>query len=167
MLMTGLSHAQSFNVVDIKVVGNSVSSSNLILSVIGFSKGDQLTSTMTQDAVKRLYGLGFFRDVAIEAEETTGGLILTIKVSELPKLNAISLTGNKKIKSKELLTAIGLETGKFISPNLVFEKKNEILVQYADKGYFLTEVKSNLEYTDDSSEVLITYDISEGSKVKV
>ncbi len=167
LLIAGSSHAQSFNVVDIKVVGNNTASSNLILSVIGFSKGDQLTSSMTQDAVKRLYGLGFFKDISIEAEEVTGGLELTIKVGELPKLTAISFNGNKKIKTKDLLESIGLETGKFISPNLIFEKKNEILTQYADKGYFLTEVITKLDYTDDSSKVLLTYDISEGSKVKV
>ncbi len=95
LLIAGSSHAQSFNVVDIKVAGNNTASSNLILSVIGFSKGDQLTSSMTQDAVRRLYGLGFFKDISIEAEEVTGGLALTIKVSELPKLTAISFNGNK------------------------------------------------------------------------
>ncbi|RKX18206.1 MAG: hypothetical protein DRP51_09590, partial [Candidatus Zixiibacteriota bacterium] len=167
LLIATSSQAQSFNVVDIKVVGSKVASSNLILSVIGFSKGDQLTSTMTQDAVRRLYGLGFFKDISIEAEEVTGGLALTIKVSELPKLSAISIKGNKKVKTKDLLDAIRLETGKFVSPNLIFEKKNEILALYADKGYFLTEVLPKLDYTDDSSRVLLTFDISEGSKVKV
>lgn len=166
-IIAGSSHAQSFNIVDVKVVGNKVSTSNLILSVLGFSKGDQLTSTMTQEAVKRLYGLGFFGDISIEAEEVTGGLALTIKVSELPKLSAISFIGNKKIKTKDLLEAIGMETGKFVSRNLIFDKKNEILAQYADKGYFLTKVDTKTDYTDDSSKVLLTYNISEGSKVKV
>jgi len=165
--VTGSSHAQSFNVVEVKVVGNNVATSSLILSVIGFGAGDQLTSSMTQEAVKRLYGLGFFRDITIDAEEVTGGLALTIKVSELPQLSAISINGNKKIKTKELLESIGLETGKFISPNLIFEKNNEILAQYAEKGYFLTVVETKLDYTDDSLKILLTYDISEGSKVKV
>ncbi|MCP4705086.1 MAG: outer membrane protein assembly factor BamA, partial [candidate division Zixibacteria bacterium] len=103
----------------------------------------------------------------IDADEVTGGLELTIKVRELPKLSAISFKGNKKIKTKDILASIGLETEKFISPNLIFEKKNEILSKYAEKGYFLTTVNTISDYTDDSSKVLLTYDISEGSKVKV
>jgi outer membrane protein insertion porin family len=159
--------SQSFNVVDVEVAGAETASTSLILSVAGIKKGEQLTATITQEVVKRLYGLGFFGDIQILAEEVTGGLKLTIKVKELPKLEELKFTGNKKIKSKELAEKIKITKGAFISHNLAYQKKNEILDLYADKGYFLVEIDYDLNYNNDSTLVDLTYNISEGSKVKV
>lgn len=159
--------SQSFNVVDIKIEGNRQATSNLILSVVGIKKGDDLTATVTQDALRRLYGLGFFKDIEILAEEVTGGLNIIIKVTELPKLRNLIFEGNKEIKSGKLKDELGLTTSHYLSNNLVFEKKNKIVDLYGEKGYFMADVKYELKYNDDSTQADLIYKINEGSKVKV
>jgi outer membrane protein insertion porin family len=159
--------AQSFNVVSVEVKGNKAASTSLILSVAGIKPGDQLSSSTTQDAVRRLYGLQFFQDVAIEAEEVTGGIAITIKVRELPRLSGIEFDGNSRIKTKDLLEKLKIEPGAYLSPQLVFDKKNEIINLYGEKGFFLARATPRLTYSADSSEVALKYDIEEGSKVKV
>jgi outer membrane protein insertion porin family len=159
--------SQSFNVVDIKVEGNKTSSANLILSSAGISKGDQLTSATTQEVVRRLYGLGFFKDVTIDAEEVTGGISLVIRVVELPKLAGFEYSGNKKIKTKDLNEKLKLTAGSYLSPNLIFQKKAEILELYSNKGYFMAGVEPEMIYSADSSQINLIYKINEGSKVKV
>jgi len=159
--------SQSFNVVDIKIEGNRQATSNLILSVVGIKKGDDLTATVTQDALRRLYGLGFFKDIEILAEEVTGGLNIIIKVTELPKLRNLIFEGNKEIKSGKLKDELGLTTSHYLSNNLVFEKKNKIIDLYGEKGYFMADVKYELKYNDDSTQADLIYKINEGSKVKV
>ena len=167
IIMVSGAAAQSFNIVDIGVEGNKTASASLITSVSSLSKGDQLSATSTQDAVRRLYQLGFFRDVRLEAEEVTGGLILTIRVVELPKLTELRFSGNKKIKSKDLRKEVDLTINGVISPGMVFEKKQVLLDKYAEKGYFLAAIESRYTYSDDSSEVALEFKINEGSKVKV
>lgn len=159
--------AQSFNVVSVEVKGNKAASTSLILSVAGIKPGDQLSSSTTQDAVRRLYGLQFFQDVAIEAEEVTGGIAITIKVRELPRLSGIEFDGNSRIKTKDLQEKLKIEPGAYLSPQLVFDKKNEIINLYGEKGFFLARATPRLTYSADSSEVVLKYDIEEGSKVKV
>jgi len=159
--------AQSYNIVDIRVEGNKTASSSLILSAAAINKGDQLTASTTQEAVKRLYGLGFFRDVSIDAGEVTGGISLVIKVIELPKLVGIEFKGNKKIKTKEFNEKLKLTAGSYISPALIFQKKREMLDLYGKKGYFLAQVEPKTTNGADSSQIFLTYDINEGSKVKV
>lgn len=159
--------AQTFNVVDIKIEGNKVATTSLILSVAGINKGDELTGAMTQEAVRRLYGLGFFRDIEILADEVTGGLSLTIRVAELPKLGDLKFSGNKAIKSDKLTDELNLTESNYLSNNLIYEKKNKIIDLYGEKGYFMVEVDYDLEYNSDSSLANLTYNIKEGSKVKV
>ncbi len=162
-----LTSAQSYNIVDIRVEGNKTASSSLILSAAAINKGDQLTAATTQEAVRRLYGLGFFKDVSVDAEEITGGVSLVIKVIELPKLAGIEFKGNKKIKTKEFNEKLKLAVGSYVSPGLIFQKKSEMLDLYGKKGYFLASVEPSTVYGADSSQIFLTYDIHEGSKVKV
>lgn len=169
ILIAGLSfgQVQSFNVVDVKVEGNHQATSSLILSVAGIHKGSELTATVSQDAVSRLYGLGFFEDIELLADETTGGLIITIKVKELPKLRNLDFQGNKEFKSNKLKEELGLSTSNYLSRSLIFEKKNAIIDLYGEKGYFMASAESELKYTDDSTQADLIYKIKEGSKVKV
>jgi len=159
--------SQEFNVVGIEVQGNTTAATSLILSVAGISEGDQINATKTQEAVRRLYGLGFFRDIRLDAEEVTGGLKLYIIVSELPKLRNLIFKGNKQVKTKDLEERLDLSEGAYLSNNLIFEKKKDIIDLYGEKGYFMAEVEHEVDYTVDSTEVDLTYKISEGSKVKV
>jgi outer membrane protein insertion porin family len=160
-------NAQSFNIVDVSVAGNKSASSELILSVAAIKKGDQLTSSTSQEIVRRLYGLNFFKDISIDALEVTGGIALTIKVIELPKLAGLEFKGNKVFKSKDLTEDLKLPVGSYISSSIIFSKENAILTKYGDKGYFLAHVDHELVYSADSSEMGLTFKIDEGSKIKV
>jgi len=159
--------SQGFNIVEVKVEGNKTATESLILSVADLKKGDELTATTSQEAVRRLFQLGFFRDVRLDAEEVTGGISLTISVDELPKLRKLEFTGNDKIKSKDLMERIGLSPGSYLAGYAIYESRNDILDYYGEKGYFMARVEHGLEYTEDSSAADLRFRIKEGSKVKV
>ncbi|RKX27239.1 MAG: outer membrane protein assembly factor BamA [Candidatus Zixiibacteriota bacterium] len=154
-------------VVDVEVSGNRISTTSLILGVSSIAKGSPLTPTIIQNTIRRLYGLGIFSDVHLEAEEISGGLKVYIIVKELPKLTGLEFTGNKKIKSKNLKEEIGLGVGGYISPFLIHKTAQTVRDAYAKKGYFQAEVSSELTYNSDSTEASLKYKITENSKVKV
>ncbi len=156
-----------YKVVEIAVEGNNVASRSLILGVSAIDLGSPLSPTSTTETIRRLYALGIFSNITIEAEIVTGGLKVYIVVKELPKLAGIEFKGNKKIDSDELKDKIGLGVGGYISPYLMNKKKNEILDIYGNKGYFQAEVESELEYSNDSTSAILRFTIKERSKVKV
>ncbi|MFQ6008818.1 MAG: POTRA domain-containing protein, partial [Candidatus Zixiibacteriota bacterium] len=156
---------QSYRVVAVEVEGNRVVSKSLILGVSSIVEGELLTQTAVSETICRLYGLGIFSDVKIEAEEITGGLKVYIVVKELPKLSGLQFSGNKKIKTKDLKEKLGLGVGGYISPYLIEKKRNEIYKMYAEKGYFQAEIIPLLDYNADSSEAVLKYRIIEKSKV--
>jgi len=166
--LTGTVAAQSgYTVVAVEVEGNRIATESLILGVSSIHLGSPLTQSVIQETMHRLYGLGIFSDVRLDAEEVTGGLKVTILVWELPKLSGLEFTGNKKIKTKDLKEMLGLGVGGYISPYLIHNKKQEILDEYAEKGYFQAEVTTRLDYSQDSTAATLTYSITEHSKVKV
>lgn len=160
--------AQEFRIVDIEVVGNRAASKSLITGVSSLEKGEVLAATDVSETIRRLYGLGIFSDVRVDAEPVTGGLKLFIVVVELPKLTGIEFDGYKKVKEKDLkdeLIDIGI--GGYISPYLIRDKKNQIAALYAERGYFQAEITYELDYNDDSTEASLLFKIDEKSKVKV
>ncbi|MEE8577580.1 MAG: POTRA domain-containing protein, partial [candidate division Zixibacteria bacterium] len=120
-------------VVKIEVLGNHVSTRSLILGVAALDLGSALTPTAVQESIHRLYGLGIFSDVQIDAEEIPGGLLVKIIVVELPKLNSLDFIGNKKIKTEDLKEKLVLGVGGYISPYLVHQKLEQIKELYAEK----------------------------------
>jgi len=161
-------HAQgSYTVVELEVEGNHIATKSLIMGVSSIDKGSPLTPANIQETIHRLYGLGIFSDVSIDAEEVLGGIKVIITVRELPKLIGIDFTGNKEIKSKDLREKLALGVGGYISPYLIHEKKQDILTAYSEKGYFQAKVTYKLEYGPDSTEASLKYSITENSKVKV
>ena len=166
--LTPIVNSQSgYRIVEVAVEGNKVASRSLILGVSSIDLGSPLTPTSTAETIRRLYGLGIFSDIKIEAEEVSGGLKLYIVVKELPKLSGIEFSGNDKISNEDLKDELLLGVGGYISPYLTETKRNEIQELYAAKGYFQAVVTSELEYTADSSKAILRYTIEEKSKVKV
>ncbi|MEW6413522.1 MAG: outer membrane protein assembly factor BamA [Candidatus Zixiibacteriota bacterium] len=158
---------QVYNVVDIEVVGNRVASKSLILGVSSLHLGSPLTPVNTAETIRRLYGLGIFSNVKLEAEEVSGGLKVYVIVEELPKLAGLEFVGNDKVDDKDFKEKLNLGVGGYVSPYLVEKKRNEIKNIYAEKGYFQATVTPSLEYNFDSTEAILTYKIDEKSKVKV
>ena len=166
--MAALSRAQEGYIVrQVKVTGNRVATESLILGVSSIDVGSPLTPTAVAETIRRLYGLGIFRDVEVDAEQVSNGLDVTIVVSELPKLSGIEFKGNDKISEKDLRKTINLGVGGYISDYLIFQASTEIRKKYAKEGYFQAQVDGVLNYNADSTEAALTFNIKEKSKVKV
>ncbi len=170
LLLAQLGQAQNsdqFRVVDVQVEGNRVATRSLILGVAAIEVGSPLTPTAVAESIRRLYALGIFRDISIDAEEVTGGIKVTISVDELPKLSGLEFKGNSKIKDDKLREELGLGVGGYISPYLVERSRADIYDFYASKGYFRAEIRPELVYADDSTSAVLEFNIEERDKVKV
>ena len=91
-----------YKVVSVEVIGNRIATESLILGVSSIHLGSPLTQSAIQETLHRLYGLGIFADVKLEAEEVTGGLNVVIVVKELPKLAGLEINDNKKISTEDI-----------------------------------------------------------------
>ena len=167
LLVYSFSYAQVLTISRVEVVGNKSADKSLVLLASGFTSGSNLDLTSIQRAIKRIYGLGLFSDVAITATQTEGGVVLTIRLKEYPRLARLEIEGNKKFKNKEIEEKLGLKAGMQISPQQVKDGINVIQGLYRGKGYAATSVQSELKPGPKEEEVILDYKIEEGQKVRI
>ena len=60
------------------------------------------SSTVLNEDLKRLYGLGYFTDVRIEQEDFEDGTKVLFAVVEKPILSEITIEGNLKLKKDQI-----------------------------------------------------------------
>jgi len=167
LLISGSLSAQQYKIVDIRVSGNTHASEMMVKNVAALKIGSDLTGTALQEAVKNLYAQGIFKDITVDVEQVTAGVVVNFIVSEYPLLTNIVFKGNKKISEKDLKELTRLAPGGYISDNLMMQARDKIESEYVSKGYFLATAVPELKYTPDSASADLIFNIKEYSKVKV
>ena len=106
-------HASAFDeflVSDIRIIGLQRVSTGSIFNVIPISVGDRINQRKSTDIVKSLFSTEQFDDIQIAKDGNT----LIISVIERPTISVIDLSGNKALKSEQLLESldgVGIKEG--------------------------------------------------------
>jgi outer membrane protein insertion porin family len=159
----------SLKILGISVEGNKTADANFIKLSSGLSVGEQVSSDDIQAAIKQLWGLNMFEDIAILLDRQVGdGVYLTIKVSEYPRLNKIELEGNKKLKKKDIDKELDFFAGQMISPRDINKARRKLKKLYENKGYLLAEITPEVISADEEKDrVNLRIKIREGNKVQI
>ncbi|MEW5249725.1 outer membrane protein assembly factor BamA [Microbulbifer discodermiae] len=136
--------AQSFVVNDIRVEGLQRVSAGTVFAALPVRVGDQIESLEIQSATRALFRTGYFQDIQIGREN--GVLVITVR--ERPAISKIEITGNKAIKTEDLLKGMeenGLAEGQIFKRATLEGLAQELERQYVAQGRYgasvTTEVK--------------------------
>ena len=154
-----------FVVSDIRIDGLSRISAGTVYNYLPVNKGDQLTDSSAQRAIRALYQTKFFSNVELDRE----GTILVIKVVERPSIAKLTLRGNKDIKTDELkkgLKEIGLTEGETFDRLALDNVQQELIRQYYNRGKYNVTVDPHVT-TLDRNRVAIDIEIREGKPAKI
>lgn len=161
----------------VNVEGNTLTPETMIRYTSGLNPGEKIKPGDFSRAVKKLWQLGLFEDIQIRLdEETPDGIAVTVVVVENHVLGQVKFKGNKKLKDDKLKEEIGIKSGQRIRPNLITESIRKIKDLYAEDGYLLTEITTELvdpeEGTIKSEKMRanakdIIFNIKENKKVKL
>jgi outer membrane protein insertion porin family len=155
----------AFTVSDIRVEGLQRISAGTVYSYLPVEKGEAMSQSQSAAAIRALYKTGFFTDVKLERQ----GDILVITVKERPAINAVTMVGNKDIKTEELqkgLKNVGIAEGETYNPVNLDRVTQELNRQYNNRGKYNAQVVP--EVTDlDRNRVNIVLKITEGKATKI
>lgn len=157
--------SSAFTVSDIRVDGLQRIGAGTVFTYLPIERGDRVDQTRVGEAIRALYRTGFFEDVAIGRQ----GDILVVSVTERPAINTLTLSGNKDIKTEDLmqgLREIGLAEGDTFDRLALDRVTQELTRQYNNRGKYnvqITPTVSNL----DRNRVNVTITIDEGSAAKI
>jgi outer membrane protein insertion porin family len=159
--------AQEQKIAQVQVEGNVYADSALIVNTTGLRIGEVLDSEKIQQTIRRLYSLGLFSDVQVEARPYEEEVVVVVMVDEFPALEKVIIDGNDKIDQDEILAAIELGEGQIVSPSVIQRKAQQIEEHYTSKGYLLANVTTELSEPDTRGRIRLTFVINEGHKVHV
>jgi outer membrane protein insertion porin family len=170
LLLTGL-YANAvmamapFVIKDIRVEGIQRTEAGTVFTNLPVKVGDSMTDDLASQAIKALYGTGFFKDVRIEAE----GDVLVVTVQERSSIAQIDFSGNKSFptdKMKEGLKQIGIADGQIFDKSQLDRAEQEIKRQYLSQGKYGASVKVVVSPLE-RNRVAVRFDIEEGAVSKI
>ncbi len=161
-------HAQvpQLRVAEVRVEGNERVETEAILRRVQLPAGTLVSNRELGDAIRRVYLLGLFRDIQLDARQTEEGIVLTVIVVEKPAVAQITFAGNDELDEEELSEGLGVRAGQILDESMVRAGALRIEEKYREKGYYLVEVTYEIVETT-ATEVNVIYRIDESEKLRV
>jgi outer membrane protein insertion porin family len=162
---SGAAALDPFVVRDIRVEGIQRTEAGTVFSYLPVKVGDTLTDDKAAQAIKSLFGTGFFKDVRLEAE----GDVLVVLVEERPAIASLEFSGTKAFDKEQLrkgLREVGLSESRIFDRSLVERAEQELKRQYLSQGYYAAQVTTTVTPLE-RNRVGITFAVDEGSIAKI
>jgi outer membrane protein insertion porin family len=136
-------HADSFRIEDIRVEGLQRVSASPVFAALPIASGDFADTESIRTAVRSLFSTGFFDDIQVLQD----GNVVIFKVKERPTISAITIEGNKAIKTEALMDAMkknDLAEGQIFLRGTLDGILNELERQYVAQGRYSAEVTAEI-----------------------
>ncbi|MCH2201392.1 MAG: BamA/TamA family outer membrane protein [Fuerstiella sp.] len=153
------------SVVEVRIEGNETIQADWILQKIKTQPGRQLTGRMILEDERTLRQTRLFSHVQSRYENTKRGAVLIFKVRERAIVRSVRFLGNKKVKTKHLVSWTGLAEGSPFDHRANEQAASRIEQEYKEKGYYHVRVKLRKGGHPDDRDVVI--EIEEGPVVRV
>ncbi|AOB38736.1 outer membrane protein assembly factor BamA [Bordetella parapertussis] len=166
LLAPALAHAfEPFVVRDIRVEGIQRTDAGTVFGYLPVKVGEKFTDEEATEAVRRLYGTGFFSDVQIQTDNN----VVVVVVQERPTIASISFNGMREFDSKAItksLAQVGFGEGRIFDQSMLERAEYELKEQYLAKGKYGVEVTATVTPLP-RNRVGVSFDVFEGEVAKI
>jgi outer membrane protein insertion porin family len=154
-------------IVEIRIQGNDRIEVDAIKRVIKTVAGNIYRVKNLSEDLKAVYGMGYFDDVRIEAENVPLGKIIIFTVKEKQTIRRIKIKGSLTIfDEKDLLDELTLRRGSILNINKIQNSIDRIESLYKEKNFH--NVKADYEIVErDNNQADLIFRIKEGKKIRV
>ena len=157
--------AGAFTASDIRIDGLQRISAGTVLTYLPVERGDVVDTAKVGESIRALYKTGFFEDVDLSRQ----GNILVVTLKERPAINKLTLSGNKDIKTEDLMKGlkdIGLTEGETFDRLALDRVTQELTRQYNNRGKYNVEITPSISQLD-RNRVDVTINVKEGKAAKI
>ncbi len=135
LLVAVLASAQQIKA--IKFDGLIHLSADIAQEIIGIHPGEPIDIEKVDEAIKKLFAQGYFKDIWVTEERG----VLTFHFKEKPVISQITFLGYGENKKEELLSEIGLKKGDIYDESKIEKAKETLRRKIESEGYFDTVVE--------------------------
>ncbi len=128
--------------------------------------GEPFSLEKMREDVKTVYRLGFYDDVAVDAEVFEGGLKITFILTEKPTIREVKIRGNKQIATDKIKEKLTLTEGGAFNPQTVAANVEKVRQFYEEEGYYQAKVAPQTDKTPEG-DISVAFEINEGGKFDI
>jgi len=166
LLLPALAHAfDPFVVRDIRVEGIQRTDAGTVFGYLPVKVGETFTEAEATEAIRRLYGTGFFSDVNIQTDND----VVVVVVQERPTIASITFNGMREFDSAAItksLLQVGFGEGRVFDQSMLERAEFELKEQYLGKGKYGVEVTATVTPLP-RNRVGVSFDVFEGDVAKI
>ncbi|MEO0424157.1 MAG: outer membrane protein assembly factor BamA [Pseudomonadota bacterium] len=154
-----------FTVRDFRVEGLRRIAEGTVYNYLPINIGDDLNRQRLREAMRALYAQGFFDDIVLRRDGDT----LVIQVRERPTIASFDLSGNKDLKSEDLLAALrdaGIAAGRAFDRSVLDAVTQSLTQQYLSQGKYAVRVDTSITELPDN-QVSVQVAIEEGPRARI
>ena len=163
---TAAEQAEGLPIAALQIVGNRRVSREDVLSYLREKAGHLFTVPNLTGDVHALWDSGFFEDVQVDLTTNDRGVVLRFIVRERPNIKEVLYEGNDEIENDKLGEAVEVKPNTILSVPAVRRSVQKIKDAYAEKGYFLADVKYEVQ-PQRENEVIVKFTIAEHKPVSI
>ena len=156
---------EPFIVKDVRVEGLQRTEAGTVFNYLPVKVGETMDDEKATQAIKALYGTGFFKDVRIEADQD----VLVVTIQERSAIAQITFSGNKSFptdRMKEGMKQIGLAEGLIFDKSMLDRAEQEVKRQYLAQGKYGASVKTSVTPLE-RNRVALRFELEEGAVSKI
>lgn len=154
-----------FVVRDIRLEGIQRTEPGTVFTYLPIKIGDRLTEQKAGEAIRALFGTGFFTDVRLEVE----GDVLVVVLAERPAIASVEVKGSKEFDQEALRRMLrdqGLGESRIFDRSVLERAEQEIKRQYLSRGKYAVRVNATITPLE-RNRVGIVLEIEEGESARI
>ncbi|MGZ3477948.1 MAG: outer membrane protein assembly factor BamA, partial [Polyangiales bacterium] len=151
----------------IEVDGNARVAADRVIDYLRLKEGQPFSPTTLSRDVRELWGSGLFDDIEVDLTRNDDGTVdLRFHVRERPNVKGVIFEGNKALETDKIREEIEVKENTVLSIPAVRRSVQKLKDKYAEKGYFLAKVTSEIIPQKDN-EAIVKFTIVEGQEVTI
>ncbi len=157
--------AQNFTISDIRIDGLQRISPGVVFGLLPVSIGDQVGPLTAAEIIRAITESGYFEEVEVAREGST----LLITVLERPSVSEITITGNKVLKTEDILenmASADIREGEIFTRAILEAIRQGIQEVYSSRGRYGTTVEIEVE-EQPRNRVSIELTVNEGKESRI
>jgi outer membrane protein insertion porin family len=152
--------------IDVQFVGETTLSKQRVLDNLATKVGAPYNDRLVDEDIKSLYATGNVSNARIFAEQTAGGLKVTVLLQGRATVGEVLIEGNDAIGTAKIRKEIASKPGDPLSEERISDDRQKIIKLYEDKNF--TDVKVDAKTSQLSDKRMqVVFSINEGPKLVI
>lgn len=156
-------------IASIDVQGNRRVEAESVLRQVRLKPGEALDMEALSEDVRRVWRLGYFEDVKVDAIfDDRGEVALVFVVEEKPAIASVRFEGNDELSEDDIKEVLNLKRFQILDVSRVKANAEKIRELYLEKGFYLAEVDYEIQPDEQyEDQAHVVFQIREYAKIRV